>query len=250
MTINQLIQYLEDPCVIQPKDIADIKNLCTQYPYFYHAQALYLKYLKDSEDLQFNSALKITSLQAPDRTMLYNLMQKQAICKPAWSKPKESSADTETDTEVRKADNADSSAATINAGQSGPHKEPRKEMPNIRAMETEYKLDENDISTEHKLKHQDLIDKFIAADPHIHPVGQFPITGSDEQGQAGTLDISYTDEDVTDSVFSESLARIYIKQKQYAKAIRIFEKLNLKYPEKSTYFADQIRFLNKVIKNS
>lgn len=251
MTINQLIQYLVDPCGIQPKDITDIKNLCRQYPYFFHAQALYLKYLKDSEDLQFNSALKITSLQAPDRTMLYNLMQKQAICKSALTKPKEQSVDTEKNTSVQNTDNADSHAATISIGQvSEQRNEPKKEISNLRAIETEYKLDENDISTEHKLKHQDLIDKFIAADPHIHPVGQFPIAGSDEQGQAGTLNISYTDEDVTDSVFSESLARIYIKQKQYAKAIRIFEKLNLKYPEKSTYFADQIRFLNKVINNS
>ncbi|MEE1183270.1 MAG: tetratricopeptide repeat protein, partial [Paludibacteraceae bacterium] len=30
----------------------------------------------------------------------------------------------------------------------------------------------------------------------------------------------------------------------------IFEKLNLKYPEKNTYFADQIRFLTKIIQNS
>lgn len=120
----------------------------------------------------------------------------------------------------------------------------------VRAMETEYKLDESDISQDHKLKHQDLIDKFIAADPHIRPVGSVPLSSEGTNAQAGTLDISYTDEDITDSVFSESLARIYIKQKQYSKAIRIFEKLNLKYPEKSTYFADQIRFLNKVINNS
>lgn len=251
MTINQLIQYLEDPCGIQPKDIADIKKLCMQYPYFYHAQALYLKYLKDSEDIQFNSALKHTSLQAPDRTMLYNLMQKQAISKSTWIKPQEPSAATEKQTKVQNTEIADSTTPTNNAGQSiNQYKAQRQDMPNIRAIETEYKLDENDISQEHKLKHQDLIDKFIAADPHIHPVGQIPVAGSIEQEQAGTLDISYTDEDVTDSVFSESLARIYIKQKQYAKAIRIFEKLNLKYPEKSTYFADQIRFLNKVIKNS
>ena len=37
------------------------------------------------------------------------------------------------------------------------------------------------------------------------------------------------------------------KQKQYEKAINIFKRLNLKYPEKSVYFADQIRFLEKII---
>ena len=52
-----------------------------------------------------------------------------------------------------------------------------------------------------------------------------------------------------DEYFSETLAKIYIKQKKYDKAIKIFEKLSLKYPEKSIYFADQIRFLTIIVNN-
>jgi len=50
--------------------------------------------------------------------------------------------------------------------------------------------------------------------------------------------------------FSETLARIYIKQMKYERAIKIFEKLSLKFPEKSVYFADQIRFLRIIIENN
>ena len=47
--------------------------------------------------------------------------------------------------------------------------------------------------------------------------------------------------------FTETLARIYIQQGRYDKALQIIRQLNLNYPEKSRYFADQIRFLEKVI---
>ena len=53
----------------------------------------------------------------------------------------------------------------------------------------------------------------------------------------------------TDELMSETLASIYIKQKQYPKAIAIFEKLLLKYPEKNVYFADRISELEKLINN-
>ena len=53
-----------------------------------------------------------------------------------------------------------------------------------------------------------------------------------------------------DSCLTETLARIYIKQKRYDKALQIIKNLSLKYPEKNVYFADQIRFLEKLIINT
>ena len=52
-----------------------------------------------------------------------------------------------------------------------------------------------------------------------------------------------------EAFLTESLAKIYIKQKRYSKALEIIKKLSLKYPEKNIYFADQIRFLEKLIIN-
>ncbi len=50
--------------------------------------------------------------------------------------------------------------------------------------------------------------------------------------------------------FTETLARIYIKQGRYSKALEIIKRLNLLYPKKNRYFADQIRFLEKLIINN
>lgn len=98
-------------------------------------------------------------------------------------------------------------------------------------------------SVEPKLEHQDLIDRFIEINPHIKPVGESDTSGYIEEKTDDEIN-------VTDSIFTESLANIYIKQKQYSKAIRIFEKLNLKYPEKSSYFANRIENIKKLTENN
>jgi hypothetical protein len=55
------------------------------------------------------------------------------------------------------------------------------------------------------------------------------------------------DVDADDGIFTETLASIYIKQGRYLKAIEIIRRLSLKYPKKNRYFADQIRYLEKLI---
>ena len=49
-------------------------------------------------------------------------------------------------------------------------------------------------------------------------------------------------------IISETLAKVYIRQEHYEKAISIYQKLSLKYPQKSIYFADQINLINKLKK--
>lgn len=52
-----------------------------------------------------------------------------------------------------------------------------------------------------------------------------------------------------DGLLSESLAKIYIKTRRYEQAYEILNDLSLRFPEKSSYFADQLRFLRKLILN-
>ena len=88
---------------------------------------------------------------------------------------------------------------------------------------------------------QPLLDSFLSH-------GKFAIQEHpDEELQKPQID---TEVNTENKVFTETLARIYIKQGKYDKALEIIRRLYLNYPKKNRYFADQIRFLEKLIVNN
>ena len=76
-----------------------------------------------------------------------------------------------------------------------------------------------------------LITSFIKGEPG-------PIRADQETSLKGDVSLSSIREH--DGFITDTLAKIYVKQGLYAKAIYAYEKLSLKYPEKSAYFAAQI----------
>ena len=81
----------------------------------------------------------------------------------------------------------------------------------------------------------DLIDEFIKNSPKI----EF------SQGKESNSDI-IIDSKLKDELITETLAKIYVTQKKYNKAIKAYEILSLKYPKKSSFFADQIIDIKKI----
>ena len=91
-----------------------------------------------------------------------------------------------------------------------------------------------------RAKGMDLIDKFLGEDDdHI-------IAASNRKPAIDARKIEEESTRENDDILTETLASIYIKQKQYAKAIAIFKKLSLKYPEKSGYFAARMSDIEKL----
>jgi len=86
----------------------------------------------------------------------------------------------------------------------------------------------------------ELIDRFIIANPRIEPVK--------EKTDIPVVDISKPFTEPGEEFLTETLARIYIKQGYFSKAIDIYERLSLKYPEKSSYFASLILEVKEHIK--
>ena len=86
----------------------------------------------------------------------------------------------------------------------------------------------------------ELIDKFITANPRIEP--------NKEKLNVPADDISKPFVEGEGGFITETLAKIYVSQGYYSKAIDIYEKLCLKFPEKSSYFASQIEKVTEHIK--
>ena len=110
-----------------------------------------------------------------------------------------------------------------------------KAKPIIRVENSEQiKLPENNLNN--KLE---IIDKFIEANPKIQPVNK----------ESFTPVVSIKEEE-TSYLMTETLAKVYLEQKKYSKAIQAYEILILKYPEKSSFFAIRISDIKMLQQNN
>ena len=111
-------------------------------------------------------------------------------------------------------------------------------------LETESEEEAEEEKAAPQMKGQSLIDDFINNDK-----GKIKL--KEEPEYKPTIEDSASEgvKDGNESYFTETLAKIYIKQGRYEKALEIIQRLNLNYPKKNAYFADQMRFLEKLILN-
>ncbi|NNK19293.1 MAG: hypothetical protein HKP49_09090 [Maribacter sp.] len=87
-----------------------------------------------------------------------------------------------------------------------------------------------------KKKKFELIDKFIENNPKIVPTGK----STSKVDMTGSIKFD------KDELMTETLAKVYLEQKKYKKAIQAYKILSLKYPEKSGFFADRIKAAQKI----
>lgn len=222
MTADQLYQYMQAPEKLNQETLPLLKALTEQYSAFEAGWVLYLKNLKNLNDSSFEQELISGAVRIHDRRKLYMFLHGQV---------KE---------EVQE--------------QSEPEKTTPAEDLDIFNLifPTEYRL-EADEKTEETMgevarsiqnkseKKYSLIEKFLEARPKMPQVK--------EEESVSPMESPKPKEDDDDDFVTETLAFIYARQGYNKKAIHIFEKLSLKYPEKSTYFAAQIEKIKSLMNN-
>ncbi len=108
--------------------------------------------------------------------------------------------------------------------------------PDVKSKQTHFPIEEEVLKTK-KFK---LIDKFIADNPKIVP----------KESPNSSVDIKSSLKIDKNELMTETLAKVYLEQKKYKKAVQAYKILSLKYPEKSGFFADRIKAIQKLQKKT
>ena len=95
------------------------------------------------------------------------------------------------------------------------------------------------VNYESKTNDDSLIDKFLQSDQKL-----------DLNKEIEDIDITKNSKISKKEFMTETLAKIYLKQEKYSKAIKAYEILSLKYPEKIILFANQIKKIKKILNNN
>ena len=254
MDLEHLIKH---PELLDKETLYDLRSLLAMYPYYQTARLLMLQNLYLLHDPTFDEELRRAAIYITDRKTIFNLVEAGHYKIHSRNSVHASS---ETDNEVP-ADNPENRTISlidrfldtlpvVDEQASGKSKSKRKPTPADAVVDyVAYLLEteeENQNQVEQpSMRGQDLIDNFINNEGRKIELKE-NLEFSPQLEEEEIIAENSTDE----GYFTETLARIYIKQGRYSKALEIIKRLNLIYPKKNAYFADQIRFLEKLIINN
>lgn len=280
MKTDDIRLWINDPSQLNRENMLQLKAVLEDYPCFTIARMLYLKSLLNLNDLHFSASLIKTAVSVPDRRRLYYFIEGKSLperLENLQAAPLESGGfslidrflqgSTPTSAPVEEEAETFSYIPVVGATFS---EVPAQQKPTVQKPFSQEPIkpeegfvlnyadflsmqpDAGPVVTVEPMNGQDLIDQFLEKsannDPKIRmrPVGE-KLGDEDSIEEVAALEQMVSSFNLPEDSFTDTLAKIYLKQKRYDRALEIFKGLSLKYPEKNVYFADQIRFLEKLI---
>lgn len=191
-----------------------------------------------SEEIQPNPNAASMLSESSEPALPQNLTDAEQILNPALFESRTSEKEVEKDTEQKKEADSD-----LNLGKPIPFTKKEKhsftEWLQL-TSHTDEPQDTIEVDAMEELERKkkfELLDKFIENNPKIVPKETNPKVNIKESTKIDKNEL-----------MTETLAKVYLEQKKYKKAIQAFKILSLKYPEKSGFFADQIQAVKKLQK--
>ena len=246
MDLKELIKHPER---MDRDTLYELRSLLALYPYFQTARLLMLQNLYLLHDTSFDEELRRAAIYITDRKVLFNLVEAAHY---QLRQPVPAAPEVIEDKEKRTEQLIDHFLDTIPPEDEEEEKTTRR-TPTPADATIDYvayllqcEANEKAAKVEQlpQMKGQSLIDSFLEQEQGRIMLNDLPSDYPVEEVE------EEEPEDNEEEYFTETLARIYIKQGRYQKAYDIIGRFSNKCPQRNAYFADQMRFLEKLIINS
>ena len=252
--MDRITELIQHPERMDRDTLYELRSLLALYPYYQTARLLMLQNLYLLHDATFDEELRRASAYITDRRVLFKMIEgrhyeyRNMIPQKSVAKPKAAENEDRTSTLI---DNFLDQIPKDYVEETE-RKTKRKPTPADAAVDyISYLVEVEPEGSQEmpgeipQMPGQDLIDTFINDDK-----GKFTLSDTPEYRPEPQLEPQNDEIEVGGEFFTETLARIYIKQGRYSKALEIISRLSLDNPKKNAYFADQMRFLEKLIINN
>ncbi len=247
MKKEEFIAYLKSPEKLNENSVSELEQLTKEFPYASSIEILLILNYYKERNIQFETRLSKSATKAENRNALRKKINNLTESFVNVELPDEYSETAKTGATPQKPSEARVEWPEEGFKESEKIRELKERIERkLAAIERAKKeiaanktdgIDLEKLNEENKLKSStELIDKFIETEPSI------------SKGRIEFFDpVVKSQESITDkeNIVSETLAKIYYDQGHKEKAIKIYRKLSLKYPEKSTYFAALIKKIEK-----
>ena len=283
MELNRLIQHPEE---MNRETLYDLRALLALYPYYQTARLLMLQNLYLLHDPSFDEELRRAAIYISDRKVIFQMVEAAHYQLKSQNSNRHEAVEGKPKSD-RTSSLIDHFLHSIPTEAEEREKEPeekRKPTPADAAVDYVAYLMETETETEHEQPSRTiaLIDDFIEEGgfklhkdkeeekqeceekeeekQESEEADASEDTSTVEDGDAASKDkasdkaeASAKPADAADAdsggIFTETLARIYIKQGKYERAYQIIDRLYKQHPQKSAFYIDQLRFLEKLMLN-
>ena len=273
MNLTDFTHLVNKPDTINERQNDSLEKIIEEFPYFQSARVLRLKHLYNQDSFKYNYALKVAAAFTTDRSILFDfitsdnfvtiqnrlydqkiaeLLDFDVVGMEVVTYDKSISVNTLEQSIISSINEADGAKDLVeeklNIGKPLEFSQNEKhsfqewlQLSRLSPIERtpQPKADHNPVEDAEKRKKLELIDKFIENNPKIPPIKK----------EISAMVIEPKIEDKS-YLMTETLARVYLEQRKYSKAIQAYEILILKYPEKSSFFADRISDIKNLQQNN
>ena len=210
--VKKLINKITSPVFLNVQETEEMEKLKKLYPYFQTAHILYAKGLLDSNSILYNRELKKAALYSFDRRKLFKVIVKTIEEKNLLKN------------KLEKNNNLKIGAPII--------------------FQDEEMHSFSEWLSISKVKKIDRSEGDLLLDTFIKNENNRKISKSNSFFKP--LEVAKKSLIENEDLVTPTLAKVYLEQKHYEKAIAAYKKLILKYPEKNTFFANQIQLIKKI----